>query len=102
MGCGCGQGYTNGLALLRSGYAPKAGTNGVYELFAAPGCFEPYNGLSRRESVFVVGINTDDERIFPRSDSRDAKAYARETGARFHHLPANQLCATVMTELFGG
>jgi hypothetical protein len=54
--------------------------------------------------VFVVGLpspSPDDERIFLRSDSKEAIAYARQTGLRLHHLPTSQLCHTAMTEFFG-
>jgi hypothetical protein len=88
----------------RTGYSVPVGRNGVTELAQYPDDFQPYTGRQRHTSVFVVGLpspSPDDERIFLRSDSKEAIAYARQTGLRLHHLPTSQLCHTAMTEFFG-
>jgi hypothetical protein len=103
--CGCGKigGVRNDTTGIRTGYTPAAGRNGVIELANYPENFTPYNGKQRQASVFVIGLPSepDDERIFLRSDSTAAIAYAREKRLRLHHLPARELCEEAMLALFG-
>lgn len=92
------------LASVKTGYAPPVGQNGVVQLSSYPDCSQPYTGKQRSQSVFVVGLpspSPGDERIFLRKQSKDAIAYARQTGQRLHHLAATQLCHQAMTEFFG-
>ena len=104
MGCGCGQVALReevGNSLFKSGYQPQAGPNGVYEMFSHPGCWQPYNGKQRTASVYVVGLNTEYERVFVRKDNKDAIRYAKETDGVLHHLLANTLCHMAMEDFFG-
>lgn len=92
------------LSSVKTGYAPPTARNGVVQLASYPDCTQPYSGRQRSSSVFVVGLpspSPDDERIFLRSDSKAAIAYARETRLRLHHLAASQLCHDAMVEFFG-
>jgi hypothetical protein len=103
MGCGCGSKALReevGADLPRSGYMPPRGPNGVYELAASPGCFTPYQGAHRRDSVYVVGLNTEHERIFWRREVKDALRYAKENRLIINHLMAQDLCSQVMEEFF--
>ena len=104
MGCGCGQKALReevGNSLFKSGYMPQAGANGIYPLASHPECTRPYNGKSRTQSVYVVGLNTERERVFKRKDNKDAIRYAKETDEILHHLAADTLCHEAMEALFG-
>ena len=104
MGCGCGQVALReevGNSLFKSGYMPPAGPNGVYELASHRGCTRPYNGRSRTKSVYVIGLNTEHERIFHRKDNRAAIRYAKETDEILHHIGADRLCHEAMEAFFG-
>ena len=93
------------LSSVKTGYAPPRVQNGVVQLASHPDCTQPYTGRERSSSVFVVGLpspSPDDERIFLRKDSKDAIAYARQTGLRLHHLATSQLCHDAMVGFFGG
>jgi hypothetical protein len=106
--CGCGS-AKGGRAPTdpsgaKTGYSVPVGRNGVTELSQYPGDFQPYTGKQRHTSVFVVGLPSPEpghERIFLRKNSKEAIAYARETGQRLHHLPASQLPHQAMVDLFG-
>lgn len=107
MACGsCGKGAVTqivGASGVRTGLTPAAGTNGVYQMWHAQECFTPYNGPSRNQSVYVVGLmEGEGERIFLRADAKAAIVYAREQGLSLHHLPAQNLCSDVMSVFFGG
>ncbi|MBT8241665.1 MAG: hypothetical protein KJN63_10600 [Acidimicrobiia bacterium] len=80
---------------------PSAGKNGVYELAAYPDCFRPYSGKRRAESLFVVGLGTDKERLFARRDNKAAIAYAKETKERLIQLHVTQVCYEAVAVLFG-
>lgn len=87
------QGVTQGTARL--------GQNGVYELGTAPGCFTPYEGDYRHDSVFVIGLGTEGERIFGRRKRNEALEYARDNKLKIFPLPAHNLCSDVMLAFFG-
>lgn len=103
--CGCGGGGTPTANSegAKTGFGVKVGTNGVTELASYEGCFQPYNGKRRGDSVYVVGLPSepDDERIFLRQQADDAIAYAKEKRLRLHHLPTRQLCHQAMVDTFG-
>lgn len=107
MACGsCGKGPVTqiyGAQNVRTGLNPRAGTNGVYEMWHARGCFTPYNGAFRNKSVYVVGLMEGElEKIFDRSDAKAAVVYAQDNRLSLHHLPAQNLCTDVMSVFFGG
>lgn len=89
-----------GASGAKVGRNAKPGTNGVYELSQAPGCFQPYEGDYRRDSVYVVGLGTPTERLFYRNQRDAAIAYAKETDQSLLHLPAHNLCHTFMEQFF--
>ena len=80
---------------------PSPGPSGVYELRSHPECFTPYNGKRRAETVFVVGLGEEGERMFAVKDREQAVAYAKETKLFLHRLHSTQLCKAAVAELFG-
>lgn len=86
---------------IKVGANPKPGTNGVYEMSQAPGCFQPYEGDYRRDSVIVVGLGTPSEQLFMRRERDAAIADARAKDTTLLHLPAHNLCHAVMVGFFG-
>lgn len=101
--CGCKQIDATKLASaqgVRQGFV-RPGTNGTYALHQAPGCTTPYDGDYRHDSVFVIGIGTDKERIFTRRQRTQALEYARDNDLRIDPLSAHALCSDVMVAFFG-
>ena len=80
---------------------PSPGPNSVYELQAHPGCFRPYSGRRRAEAVYVIGLGKETERVFARSESKAAIAYAKQTKERLMQIHSTQLCYEAVAELFG-
>lgn len=80
---------------------PSPGPNGVYELQGFEGDFQPYSGPRRAESVYVVGLGDDGERLFRRDQNRDAIAYAKQSKLRLVQLHVTQICYRAAAELFG-
>lgn len=104
-GCGCKRLDAVQLANsqgARVGYVAKPGRNGVYEMASSPGCFQPYEGDYRTQSVFVVGLGTEQETIFLRANRTEAIEYSKENRLELHHLPAHNLCHQAMEEFFAG
>ena len=73
----------------------------MYELASHPGCSTPYSGKHRAETVFVIGIGEEGERLFRIKDRKDAVAYAKSTKLLLLRLHATQLCRDALVELFG-
>lgn len=51
--------------------------------------------------MYVVGLETDDEKLFTRKDSKAAIAYAKQTKGRLLQLHVTQVCYEAAAELFG-
>ena len=73
----------------------------MYELQSHPGCFQPYSGRRRAETVFVVGLGTEHEQIFQRKDNRAAIAHAKTTKGQLAQIHVTQICYEAAAELFG-
>jgi hypothetical protein len=73
----------------------------LYQLASHPDCTTPYTGAFRSASIYVVGLGTDQERLFVRAEAQDAVAYARATGQPIAHLPAAQFCQDAMVAFLG-
>lgn len=102
MACGCGSKRNPPPAGSRlAQYSPSPGPNGVYEVSTHEGCFTPYNGARRMESLYIVGHNTDGQRIFSQWESKDALAYRKSSGLTLFRVHSTQLCSALVSEFFG-
>lgn len=86
---------------LVPGYTAKVTDNGMYQLGAWLECSEPYSGDYQREDVFVIGMGTEAERVFKRTDNEAAVKWAKESRTRLTRVTAHTLCHEAMVELFG-
>lgn len=50
--------------------------------------------------MYVVGLGTDDEKLFTRKDSKLAVAHAKQTKERLLQLHVTQVCYEAAAELF--
>lgn len=90
------------LKALRSGYpGPKPNAKGMYPMAAAPDCDEPYWGEFNTANVYVVGQQTELEKIFRRSQKREASAYARQHDLEIRPYLARSLPRDAMVAFFG-
>lgn len=104
MGCGCNQTRDQSIAgkQLRTGEQKLALDDaGLYALFEAPGCTEPYHGAFPAATVYVAGRGDPTEKLFVRTDFDGASEYARRNDIDLVHVSVKQLCHEVVLELFG-
>jgi hypothetical protein len=101
MGCRCGKNRSqhpfNGLTISN----PQKNSSGMYDLESLGTCDEPYSGVYRSASIYVVGHGTDKEMVFARSDATAAVEYAKEHKLKIGHIPARQVCHEAMIAFFG-
>lgn len=99
MGCGCGRAATRREMLRTAANAPTR--DGGYLLGAYPNCSELHLGAYQGTSIYVVGRNTEFERLFRRSDLDQATAYALETKQQIENLPTTALCDQAVLDVYG-
>lgn len=98
MSCGCGSGKAARQEMLRT--AANAPTDGMWLLGTYPECRTPHLGQWRGESTYVVGRNTEDERLFRRSDLAAATEWAITTRQQIENIPNSGLCDQAITDLY--
>lgn len=97
-GCGCG-GKVKRREMMRT--AMNAPTrDGGYLLANYPNCTSLYRGSLEGDSVYVVGRNTEFERMFKRFDLPAASQYMIETKQDIENIPIVGLCGAAITDLF--
>lgn len=103
MGCGCSQARDNTLAgkTLAAAEALSLNEYGMYDLYVAPGCSEPYHGAFAVATVYIAGRGTAVEKSFTRSQWNDANDYARRNDVGIVHVAASNLCHETMVDLLG-
>lgn len=74
--------------------------DGGYGLGSYPGCTALYTGPLEGESVYVVGRNTADERLFKRSDLVTATEWTLEHKAQIENIPIVGLCGEAIEALY--
>ena len=79
---------------------PGTDETGTIMFRSAPDCTEPYRGPFKRMTAFVVGYDTDDEKLFMKSDRSEAIRYAKDNKLTFDQVLASQLCDEIAEDLF--
>jgi len=64
-------------------------------------CTEPYSGIFRQATVFIVGYATLDEQVFVRGERTKALALAKAKKLSFDQVVARALCHHLMIDLLG-
>ncbi len=100
MGCGCGAKRGDRTVTTRV-VRPPTNSLGMFDLVSMPRCNTPYHGAFRSATIYVVGFQTDQERLFVRGDVAHAVEYAKQNKLSISHLPARQFCHDAMVEFFG-
>lgn len=72
---------------------------GGYTLMAYPDCVVLYSGPNASDSTYVVGRNSEFEKMFKRSDLTAATQYAIETRQQIENLPNTGLCQEAVEAL---
>lgn len=75
--------------------------NGGYLLGTYPGCEDLHLGEFQGNSIYVVGRNTEFERLFKRTDLSIASDYAREVRQSIENLPTAALCDAAVLAVYG-
>jgi hypothetical protein len=76
-------------------------SKGVYVTASAPNCEEPYHGIYKTASVYVLDINGPNEQFFPRGERNTAVRKARTERLTLDRVAATSLCHSTMLELLG-
>lgn len=90
MPCGCSSAAKRREILRTARSSPTR--DGGYLLASYPDCTQLYRGPAESDSTFVVGRNTEFERLFRRADLTAATQYAIETHQQIENLPNTALC----------
>lgn len=98
MSCGCGGGKAARQEMLRA--VANAPVKGMWLLATYPDCTTPHLGEWRGESTYVVGRNTDDERLFRRVDLAAATEWAIATRQQLENIPNSGLCDQAVIDLY--
>lgn len=80
---------------------PSTNNYSLYETSTLPNCDTAYYGTYVNSSIYVVGLKTEGEKIFKRTDVTQAVAYAKESKLMIAHLPTRQFCHDAMVQFFG-
>ena len=70
-------------------------------LRADPACDELYHGIFKQATIFIVGYDTDAERLFVRGERTAALKYARENKLSFDQVVARSCCHHLTISLLG-
>jgi hypothetical protein len=75
----------------------------MIESTSSPGCADPYHGLYRAATVYVVDLNGPNEQFFRRGDRVLAAKVAASAQPRLslNHHPARQFCHDLMCSVLG-
>lgn len=98
MACNCGRKTTRLETLRTSRAAPSR--NGGYALAGYPDCETLHLGEYQGASIYVVGRNTEFERLFLRTALPEASAYAREVRQSIENLPTSALCDQAVLDVY--
>lgn len=100
MPCNCGSAAAK-REMIRTARATPT-RDGGYLLSSYDGCTTLYRGPLEGESVYVVGRNTPDEKLFKRNMLAEATDYTIEHRASIENIPIVGLCAEAIADLYAG
>lgn len=98
MACNCGRAATRREILRTASNAPTR--DGGYLLATYPGCTTLHQGAYEGDSIYVVGRNTEFERLFARSDLAAATDYAIQTEQQIENIPTTGLCDQAVLDIY--
>lgn len=96
--CNCGRKSTRVEVLRTSRSVPTR--SGGYLLLSYPDCETLHLGDFQGTSIYVVGRNTEFERLYKRTDLTEASAYAREVKQSIENLPTSALCDQAVVDVY--
>lgn len=96
-GCGCGRAATRREMLRTTANTPTR--DGGFALAAYPDCTTLYRGVFEGDSIYIVGRNTEFERLFKRSDLNEATQYTIDTRQQIENIPTTGLCGQAVLDL---
>lgn len=100
-GCGCGNSAAQRREMLRT--ASNAPTrDGGYLLATYPGCTTLHHGAYEGTSIYVVGRNTEFERLYPFSQLTEATQWAIETLQQIENIPTAGMCDQAVLDVYEG
>lgn len=99
MGCACGNRAAR-LEVLRTSRAAPTRFGG-YLLATYPDCTVLHLGAFQGTSIYVVGRNTEFERLFRREDLVTASQYARDSSQSIENIPTTALCDQAVLDVYG-
>ena len=100
MPCSSCGGKVKRIEVLRTARSVPT-RNGGYSLASYPDCTELHVGAYLGNSLYVVGRNTEFERLFKRTDLSIASDYAREVKQSIENLPTSALCDAAVLAVYG-
>lgn len=98
MACGCNQ--TLRQEIIR--VARSAPTAGGYLLMSYPDCTKNHDGEWVGLTIYVVARNTEDEKLFPRTQLAEASAYAKTVFGTIEALATGDLCDQAVIDTYSG
>lgn len=98
--CNCGRRATRVETLRTLRSFPTR--SGGYLLGTYPDCTDLHKGAWAGYNIYVVGRNTEFERLFKRTLLAEASAYARETRQAIENLPTQALCDQAVLDVYAG
>jgi len=72
-----------------------------YTLSSYPGCNQLHRGRFQGRSVFVVGRNTPEEKLFQRRELNEASVYAKEVKRQVESIATAELCDAAILDVYG-
>ena len=103
MSC-CWKPVSAQMSVVSSSPLPRVGGDGTVALASYPDCTGgPHAGEHRNQVIYIVGLGTEHERLFPHSEAKAAVIYRNSIDATLQLAPVqgNQLCNQAVLDLYG-
>lgn len=100
MACSSCGGRRKRVEVLRTARSVPT-RNGGYLLGTFPGCEDLHLGVFQGMTIYVVGRNTEFERLYKHAELAEASTYARETRQAIENLPTAGLCDAAVLSVYG-